>query len=323
MPVNISDFPARPTTIATRSSTRDPRPTPSSPSAPSATTRQRVPCRSASSPAARNRSPAEDRGPDAVRVHCIRFPPLSIRKHLTRKFFCDRKPALLLSLLYRVNYKIIIKIVYMHMNIIIAKKVATVALFLVFTLAFLPAITLADDGSFCGGWDDGSFGGGWDDGSFGGGWDDGSFGGGWDDGSFGGGWDDAYDCDYGCYTDEYGVDYFYDESFSGGGNYGQSTPRTTPGCTSCGGSRSTPPITVRNPSYPTPSYPSYPPQRPQPQPQPYVYNYPSSNTNVNTITNTNPNVNNVDNSNNSINNSFNSSVARVTPVSSDPVQDLV
>jgi len=145
---------------------------------------------------------------------------------------------------------------------------------------------------------------------------------GWDNFASGG-WDDAYDCDYGCYTDEYGVDYFYDESFSGGGNYGQSTPRTTPGCTSCGGSRSTPPITVRNPSYTTPSYPSYPsypPQRPQPQPQPYVYNYPSSNTNVNTITNTNTNVNNVDNSNNSINNSFNSSVARVTPVSSYPVQ---
>src|SRR3989338_8362471 len=217
-------------------------------------------------------------------------------------------------------------------------------------LAVLPFVTRADGefdgydgGYFGGGYDGGDFGGGYDGGYFGDGYDGGYFGDGYDGGYFGDGYDggyfgDGYDggyfgegydgvagCDYGCYTDEYGVDYFYDESFSGGGSYGYSTPRTTPGCTSCGGSRSTPPITVRNPSYPStpsyPSYPSYPPQRPQPQqPQPYVYNYPSSNTNVNTITNTNTNVNNVDNSNNSINNSFNSSVARVTPVSSYPVQ---
>ena len=178
------------------------------------------------------------------------------------------------------------------------------------------------------GFDYGPYGGGdfgFDYGPYGGGdfgFDYGPYGGGdvgFDYGPYGGGDVGFSGCDYGCYEQD-GVKYSYTPSSGGGGNYGYSTPRTTPGCTSCGGSRSTPPITVRNPSYPTPSYPT--PPRPQPQPQPYVYNYPSSNTNVNTITNTNTNtnVNNVDNSNNSINNSFNSSVARVTPVSAYPVQ---
>src|SRR3989344_8270416 len=123
------------------------------------------------------------------------------------------------------------------------------------------------------------------------------------------------------YTDEYGVKYSYDSSYDYGYSSSFGSSFSTPGCMSCGGSHSTPPISVRNPSYP--SYPpSYPPQQPpRPQPQPPVYT-PPSNLTTNTCVNysCNTSVNNIDNSTNG---SFNTNLAPITPVYTTPPQYLV
>ena len=125
------------------------------------------------------------------------------------------------------------------------------------------------------------------------------------------GYADTYgDQCYECYTDEYGVQYSYRDSYS---SY------STPGCSYCQPPRySTPPGVAYNPSYPRPTPQPAPPPRPFPTPTPTSNSNTSNCVNNSCNSNTNTNINNVDNSNNSINHSFNTSVAKVTPVQTQP-----